>query len=127
MHDCLYGDLLGRCTAANGNREIVVRLKIHPGYHIYAYVAESDPFVTTQVELQLPEGHPWPDSGVRRKHASHGSTLLATGYKAAPFGSKPLFEAEEPDGEARAEDHQRNGEEVSVAPVRYECRNWIYL
>ena len=42
--------------AANGNREIVVRLKIHPGYHIYAYVAESDPFVTTQVELQLPEG-----------------------------------------------------------------------
>ena len=42
--------------AANGNREIVVRLKIHPGYHIYAYVAEGDPFVTTQVELQLPEG-----------------------------------------------------------------------
>ena len=37
--------------AANGNREIVVRLKIHPGYHIYAYVAESDPFVTTQVCL----------------------------------------------------------------------------
>ena len=40
----------------NGNRQIVLRVKIHPGYHIYARVADSDPFVATTVEFCLPEG-----------------------------------------------------------------------
>ena len=40
----------------NGNRQIVIRVKIHPGYHIYARVAESDPFISTTVDFRLPEG-----------------------------------------------------------------------
>lgn len=39
----------------NGNREIVIRMKIHPGYHVYAHVAESDPYIPTSVEIALPE------------------------------------------------------------------------
>lgn len=41
----------------NGNRELIIKVKIHPGYHIYANVAKSDPFVTTTVEIQLPKGY----------------------------------------------------------------------
>lgn len=41
----------------NGNREIVIKVKIHPGYHIYANVAKSDPFVTTTIDIQLPKGY----------------------------------------------------------------------
>ena len=40
----------------NGNREIVIRMKIHPGYHVYAHVSESDPYIPTSVEIALPEG-----------------------------------------------------------------------
>ena len=40
----------------NGNRQIVLRAKIHLGYHIYACVAESDPFIPTTVEFRLPDG-----------------------------------------------------------------------
>ena len=40
----------------NGNRLVTFRVKIHPGYHIYAAVADSDPYVVTTVEFRLPEG-----------------------------------------------------------------------
>ena len=43
-------------SLSNGNRQIILRVKIHPGYHIYARVADSDPFVATTVEFRLPEG-----------------------------------------------------------------------
>jgi hypothetical protein len=39
-----------------GNRLIVIKIKIHSGYHIYARVAETDPFITTEVKIDLPEG-----------------------------------------------------------------------
>lgn len=41
---------------ADGKRELVVRFKIHPGYHIYADVAPSDPYIPTEIQLELPEG-----------------------------------------------------------------------
>ena len=40
----------------NGNRLVTFRVKIHSGYHIYAAVADSDPYVVTTVEFRLPEG-----------------------------------------------------------------------
>lgn len=40
----------------NGNRLVTVRIKIHNGYHIYATVADSDPFVATTVECRPGEG-----------------------------------------------------------------------
>ena len=42
---------------ANGNKELVIRVKIHPGYHIYNYVSASDPYIQTEVKVTLPEGY----------------------------------------------------------------------
>lgn len=38
------------------NRQLVVKFKIHPGYHIYAEVAGDDPYLPTAVNLALPQG-----------------------------------------------------------------------
>lgn len=41
---------------ANGNKMLVIHMKIHPGYHTYAIVAETDPFIPTTLKFSLPEG-----------------------------------------------------------------------
>jgi hypothetical protein len=41
----------------DGRREVVVKLAVHTGYHLYAYVAPSDAFIPTTVEFELPEGY----------------------------------------------------------------------
>lgn len=38
----------------NGNHQIVVRLKIHKGFHIYTHVAQGEPFLATKIEFKLP-------------------------------------------------------------------------
>lgn len=43
-------------TLADGSRELVVRMKVHTGYHTYAQVSEEDPFLPTELEFSLPEG-----------------------------------------------------------------------
>jgi hypothetical protein len=43
-------------TLENGNWEIFVKLKIHPGHYIYSHVADSDPYVVTKVNIEVPEG-----------------------------------------------------------------------
>lgn len=43
-------------NAANGHKRVIIKMKIHSGYHIYANVAKSDPFIATTVEMQLPAG-----------------------------------------------------------------------
>lgn len=48
---------IGLNTLANGNREIVLRFRIHAGYHIYAHVSEADPYIPTTVEMKLPDGY----------------------------------------------------------------------
>lgn len=47
----------GSNRLANGNWEIVIRFNIHIGYHIYAHVSESDAFIPTTVDIELPEGY----------------------------------------------------------------------
>lgn len=37
-------------------KEVVLTVKIHDGFHIYATVDQADPFVVTEVSLNLPEG-----------------------------------------------------------------------
>ncbi|MDR1414393.1 MAG: protein-disulfide reductase DsbD N-terminal domain-containing protein [Odoribacteraceae bacterium] len=44
-------------TANNGDKELVVKIKIHPGYHLYANVAREDPFIPTTLDITLPPGH----------------------------------------------------------------------
>lgn len=41
----------------NGKKELVIRMKIHSGYHTYAQVSNKDPFLPTTVEFELPEGY----------------------------------------------------------------------
>jgi len=47
----------GLIKKENGNKDVVVKIKVHPGYHIYADVAKKDPFIATKVEINLPEGY----------------------------------------------------------------------
>ena len=46
-------------TLPNGNRLVTIRLKICKGYHIYAHVADMDPFLPVKVDFRL-------DSGISR-------------------------------------------------------------
>lgn len=41
----------------DGRREIVLKLSIRAGYHLYSYVAPSDAFIPTSVEVILPPGY----------------------------------------------------------------------
>lgn len=38
-------------------KEVVVKIKVHPGYHIYAFVAAVDPYVQTGLKINLPDGY----------------------------------------------------------------------
>lgn len=38
-------------------KEVVVKVRIHPGYHIYAFVADVDPYTQTGLKINLPEGY----------------------------------------------------------------------
>lgn len=40
----------------DGGKELVITVKIHPGFHIYANVSDKDPFLPTDIKLELPEG-----------------------------------------------------------------------
>ena len=48
---------VGMNKTGKGKQEVVVRVKIHAGYHIYAHVADRDPFIPTTIEINLPEGY----------------------------------------------------------------------
>jgi hypothetical protein len=42
---------------SDGSMEVVIRMKIHQGYHIYANVSEQEPFIQTVVDIALPQGY----------------------------------------------------------------------
>lgn len=44
-------------TLTDGKKELVVRMKVHTGYHTYAQVSSKDPFLPTTIELELPESY----------------------------------------------------------------------
>ena len=37
---------------ANGDKELVIRIKMHPGFHIYGYVSDADPYIATTFDIQ---------------------------------------------------------------------------
>jgi hypothetical protein len=41
----------------NGSKELVVKIKVHPGYHIYGNVATGDPYIPTTLAFELPDGY----------------------------------------------------------------------
>lgn len=38
------------------NKEVAVRVKIHPGYHIYGIVSEQDPYIPTDIKVEPSSG-----------------------------------------------------------------------
>lgn len=46
----------GFVELGGGKKEIVVKVNIHPGYHIYAHVAGNDPYTKTDLNLVLSKG-----------------------------------------------------------------------
>lgn len=43
-------------ATTDGEKELVVKIKLHPGFHIYADVSKKDPFIATRFKWELPEG-----------------------------------------------------------------------
>ena len=41
----------------DGDKVVVVRMKIHSGYHIYAIVQPTDAFIPTTLDFVLPAGY----------------------------------------------------------------------
>jgi hypothetical protein len=44
-------------TKGNGSKELVVKIKVHPGYHLYSNVAPEDPYIPTTLAFELPDGY----------------------------------------------------------------------
>ncbi len=40
-----------------GREQLLVKIRIHDGYHIYGNVSSSDPFIPTSIRLELPDGY----------------------------------------------------------------------
>ncbi len=47
----------GIVDKGNNKKEIVVKLKVHPEYHIYSFVADQDPYIQTEIKIELPAGY----------------------------------------------------------------------
>ena len=41
----------------NGQKAAYIKVKVHPGYHIYNFVGKGDPYVATEVSVTLPDGY----------------------------------------------------------------------
>lgn len=42
---------------ADGMKDVVITMTVHDGYHTYAMLDEEDPFIPTEVTIDLPEGY----------------------------------------------------------------------
>ena len=41
---------------ADGSKELLIRMVMHPGYHVYGYVSEQDPYIPTTFKIQPSDG-----------------------------------------------------------------------
>ncbi|MGV3766831.1 MAG: protein-disulfide reductase DsbD domain-containing protein [Chitinophagaceae bacterium] len=46
---------VGMVRNGENEKEVVVKVKIHPGYHIYSFVSEEDPYIETSLSIVVPE------------------------------------------------------------------------
>ncbi len=63
----------------DGSMEVVIRMKIHNGYHTYAQVSEQEPFIPTVVEITLPQGYKKEGelkNPAFKKYGSTGTTIF---------------------------------------------------
>lgn len=89
----------------DGTRVLNVKISIHPGYHIYDYVAKSDTFLPTVVDVELPEGY-MNKGDLKRPAGSFYSQSGTTVYK-----DVVLF----------SQEFAGTGESVLKCKVTYQC------
>lgn len=41
----------------NGTKDVVVRMKMHTGFHVYGFVSDKDPYIVTTVDVVPPTGY----------------------------------------------------------------------
>ena len=41
----------------DGEKEVVLTMTVHDGFHTYAIVDSNDPFIPTEIDIQLPDGY----------------------------------------------------------------------
>jgi len=94
----------GLVDRGNGRKEVVLKVSIHPGYHIYAHVASGEAFIPTKVAVALPSGYA--AAGELRLPASRPMTPSTTIY------TDELVFAQEISGQGTGE---------AVVKLTYQC------
>lgn len=56
-HENAVSVATGVVDKGNNKKELVIKFKVHPGYHTYAFVSEKDPYIATSIKIELPEGY----------------------------------------------------------------------
>lgn len=56
-HENAVSVAAGIVDKGDGKKDVVIRFKVHPGYHLYAFVSDKDPYVQTDVKIDLPAGY----------------------------------------------------------------------
>ncbi len=56
-HENTVSMATGVVDIGNNKKELVVKMKVHPGYHIYAFVSDVDPYINTNIHIKLPPGY----------------------------------------------------------------------
>ncbi|WP_316788730.1 protein-disulfide reductase DsbD domain-containing protein [Pedobacter frigoris] len=56
-HENAVAVATGMVDLGNNKKEIVIKFKVHSGYHMYANVAKEDPYIVTEVKINLPAGY----------------------------------------------------------------------
>lgn len=87
-----------------GEQMLILKLKIHPGYHIYAYVPETEAFIETEISLQLPDGY-----------TAEGSLQKPTGKRLT--GETLVYEGEV----TMTQRIKGTSEQPIKCAVRYQC------
>jgi hypothetical protein len=89
----------------NNLKDIVIKFRIHQGYNIYAFVADKDPYIVTDVKIDLPDGYQKTNSLEMpsfRYYSNSGTTI---------YTDEVMFKQE----------IKGSGEGMATCTVSYQC------
>ncbi len=72
----------------DGGKDLVIRIKMFRGWHIYGYVSEQDPYIATTFDIQLPDG--WQKDGDMQLPAFRTEPTGTTLYEGDVVLRQPL-------------------------------------
>ncbi len=86
-------------------KQILIRMKIHPGYHIYGKVSSSDPYIPTEIKVELSSG--WQKEG----------DLLLPAFKQLNSSGTTIYE----DDIVFRQKIKGNGKGTATVTVSWQC------